>query len=376
MESPSARPAANKTMPRMKNTPFHEKSPNIETTSQADVFGRRADQNLKAAGFDRPLHVPIENHQILRTQRELNASLFARFQAHSFKSSQNRLVVNDSRHIRRKIKLDDFIARGGAGIFHVERYLDVSGSLLRSWRDFQVGITVRRVAESVAKRIKRPIHQHFLFLTVETGRWNLRTPFVWEVQRNLADGLGKCDRELTRGIVIAEQDVGDGGAAVFTLKPGLDDGRYVSIDPVNRQGPAVKQHDDGRLSGFFHGLAELQLKTGQLETRARLTFADQIRVFPQHDDGRVHLTRHIPRLVEFGLFALIGWNGHNLAIGKSCIDEFTTLGILHLHAGSQLLANPIEHRDDVQIRRPVAALRVFSLGRIGPGDENRLQILP
>src|SRR5215831_14134287 len=74
--------------------------PDIETTAKADVFGRGADQNLKAAGFDDPLHIAVEDRQILRTKRELNALPFARFQADSFKPTKDRIVVNDARHIR------------------------------------------------------------------------------------------------------------------------------------------------------------------------------------------------------------------------------------------------------------------------------------
>src|SRR5215470_12386790 len=63
----------------------------------------------------------------------------------------------------------------------------------------------------------------------------------------------------------------------------------------------------------------------------------------------------------------LGGTGADFPVGNSCIDEFTSLRVLHLYARAQFLADAFEHGHDIQIRRAIAALRVLDLGCIGTG---------
>src|SRR5215467_3990206 len=99
-------------------------STNLEAASQADVLGRRADQNLEAAGFDDPLHVAIQEHEVLRTQREMNASFLSWFQGDAVETAENTVVIDDTGHLIDQVQLNDFVTGARAGIFHVKGDLD------------------------------------------------------------------------------------------------------------------------------------------------------------------------------------------------------------------------------------------------------------
>ena len=62
--------------------------------------------------------------------------------------------------------------------------------------------------------------------------------------RELGDGFIERDGETAGGIVVAGEDVGDGGAAFFAGIPGFEDGGSVFIGPVDGEGAAAGQDNN------------------------------------------------------------------------------------------------------------------------------------
>jgi len=60
----------------------------------------------------------------------------------------------------------------------------------------------------------------------------------------LGEGFVEGNRETAGGIVVAGEDVGDGGAAFFARIPGFENRSGVFIGPVDGEGAAAGQHDN------------------------------------------------------------------------------------------------------------------------------------
>jgi len=63
-------------------------------------------------------------------------------------------------------------------------------------------------------------------------------------RRELCDGFVEGDGETAGGIVVAGENVGDGGAAFFAGIPGFEDSGGVFIGPIDGEGAAVGQNDN------------------------------------------------------------------------------------------------------------------------------------
>ena len=347
----------------------------VERAAQADVLGRGADQDVEAPGLDGPPHVAIEQHHVVVPDREAHALLFARLKRHALEPAQHLVVVHDARDPRRQIELHDLVAGSPAGVLHVQRDLHGAARRLLGRRDLEVRVTVGRVTETIPERVQRSIDHRLFFLRLELFGPRLRPALEREVVGNLADGLGERDRQLAGRIVVAEQDVGDRAAAELALEPRFDDRRCVAIDPVDRERPAVQQDDDHRLARVVDRLRELQLEAGEIQAGPRTALADQLLVLAEDDDGGVHLARQIARLVELGALLRVRRHRDDLAVRERRVDELAALRVEDVRAGPHLRANAVEHRHNRQIRGPVAADRIAGLGRVGAGDQNRLEIL-
>src|SRR5262245_44779276 len=93
----------------------------VKGSSQSNVLRRSADHDIVRARFNRPFHVAVEQQQVVAADREPDALLLARLQRDPIESAQHLVVVDDARHARREVELDDLVAGAGAGVLHVER---------------------------------------------------------------------------------------------------------------------------------------------------------------------------------------------------------------------------------------------------------------
>ena len=91
----------------------------------------------------------------------------------------------------------------------------------------------------------------------------------------ILDGATKGDGQPPGRIVLAEQHLGQRGAAFLARIPGLNDGVCVLVRPIHRQGTAVDQDDDQRLADGVDRLQQLSLHAREVEVRA-VSLADAL----------------------------------------------------------------------------------------------------
>ena len=84
----------------------------------------------------------------------------------------------------------------------------------------------------------------------------------------MASRSGNGNRQLAAGIVVPEQDLRHGAAALLTQIPAFEDHGHMAGDVINGEWPAVKQKDDDRLAGFEDGLDQVLLPPRQIEAGA------------------------------------------------------------------------------------------------------------
>src|SRR4051812_34764794 len=99
---------------------------------------------------------------------------------------------------------------------------------------------------------------------------------VWlrgKVEGYLPGCLREGDGQVASRVVVAEEHVGDCGAALRAGEPSFDDGGHVLVHPVDTQGPSVDEDDDYGLARGVDCLDKFELPTGQIETRSTRTLA-------------------------------------------------------------------------------------------------------
>ena len=79
----------------------------------------------------------------------------------------------------------------------------------------------------------------------------------------LLPGLFKADREMTLRRVLAEEDLGDGLAALLTRIPGVHESRNTVEPAVRIHAATCGEGDDGLLVSCDYGLDQLVLSPGQ-----------------------------------------------------------------------------------------------------------------
>src|SRR5438045_4095949 len=209
----------------------------------------------------------------------------------TLEAAQVLLVSRDAAHEVARVKLRDLVALARARVLQVEADRDVAARRLLRRADAKVAVRERRVAQAVAEIIERTIDARLLALPLRVG---LRR----EVVRYLPGGLRKSDGQFAARIVDAEENVGDGSAALRAGKPGLDDAGDVLVHPVDAHGSPVDEDDDRGLARRVDGLHQLQLSARQIETRAARALADGLRRPVAEDDyDRVRILRDLHRLV-------------------------------------------------------------------------------
>ena len=76
------------------------------------------------------------------------------------------------------------------------------------------------------------------------------------------------DRQLAAGVVIAEQNVGNGAAGLLAEVPALENHRHVLADVIDGKRPAVEEEHDHRLAERDHRLDQFFLAANEVEAGA------------------------------------------------------------------------------------------------------------
>src|SRR5256714_8399729 len=195
----------------------------------------------------------------------------------TLEAAQVLLVSRDAAHYVAGVELHDLVALARARVLHVEADRDVAARRLLRRADAKVAVSERRVAQAVAEVIERAVDARLLALPLRVG---LRR----EVVRYLPRGLREGDGQLAARIVVAEENVGDGSAALRSGEPGFDDAGDILVHPVDAHGPPVDENYDHGLARRVDGLHQLQLTARQIQARARRALADGLRRQVAEDD--------------------------------------------------------------------------------------------
>ena len=221
---------------------------------QANVFTGSPDHYFKVARLDRPLHVFVEDGEIVRRQDEIDALRLATLKLNLFKSSQDGIVRDDTREKVAHIELDNLRTRPTPRVLHAAGNLP-DGAVHRL--DRQLGIRKRRVGKPVAKRIESTLHTRFSgTVRIVVPRLPPVRPLLErEVVFNLPDGLGERDGQSSAGVRFAEKRLCNLSGAGRAGEPRLENRRDVPIRLVDGQRLSVHQHQH---DGFACRMQSLQ----------------------------------------------------------------------------------------------------------------------
>ena len=83
------------------------------------------------------------------------------------------------------------------------------------------------------------------------------------VKRKLAGAAHPADGQVTCGIHVAEENVGNGVAAFAARIPGFENRSYVLTGPRDLERAAVDEHEHDGLSRGGHGFEQFLLAVGE-----------------------------------------------------------------------------------------------------------------
>ncbi len=118
------------------------------------------------------------------------------------------------------------------------------------------------------------------------------------VHRDLPDRTREGDGQLARRVVVTEQHVGDGIAALGASEPGFQDGIGLFAFPGDRQRPAVHQHQYQRLASGFQGLDQLALAGRDLQGGAAGRLVRHAAGLADHRHHHIGLLRCLDRFID------------------------------------------------------------------------------
>src|SRR5947207_7432228 len=287
----------------------------------------------------------------------------------TLEAAQVLLVSRDAAHKVARVELHDLVALARARVLHVEADRDVAARRLLRRADAKVAVSERGVAQAVAEVVERAVHARLLALPLCVG---LRR----EVVRYLPRGLREGDRELAARVVVAEENVGDGGAALRAGEPGFEYAGDVLVHPVDAHGPPVDEDDDHGLARRVDGLHQLQLPARQFEARAARALADGLRrPVAEDDDRNVRVLRGLDRLAYSVLLLLRQRLRQHFRFGPVRVRDVAALRVSDLHTLAELVLDSFEHRDASDAVRAVAVSRVAVVVGVRADDGDGANLL-
>jgi hypothetical protein len=85
-----------------------------------------ADANFKCAGFNGPVHVFIQQGQIIGVQGKGYRFLFAGIKGYTFKAAQVAIISGYAAYLVFQVKFNHIIAFAGAGVGYINRYGNIA----------------------------------------------------------------------------------------------------------------------------------------------------------------------------------------------------------------------------------------------------------
>ena len=152
----------------------------------------------------------IRSRKIARAKRETDRLRFAGHERDARETLQRLHRTRRAGDIVAQIELDDLLDRMRARIANGKADLQHAIRCQPLARQLQPRIANRRIAETMAERIKRSPRRIHIFGAVPLA-FAGRSPRAASVimDRNLTDGSREAHRQAARGAGVAEQDVGE-----------------------------------------------------------------------------------------------------------------------------------------------------------------------
>ena len=185
-------------------------------------------------------------------------------------------------------------------------------------------------------------------------------------------GLGEGHRQLSTGIVVAEEDVGQGRSAFGAGIPGFEDGGDELVCPVDGERASVDEYQYDGLPRGLYGLKQLQLPARQVEAGARFVFAAGALPSAQYYDGNISLAGIFYGFVYLGLFVVGQRIVYDFTFGPVGVHQVTTFGVEHLCLAFCLFLNAFQHSGHLYGKGAVMGQRVAFFVGIGTTDGNLL----
>ena len=111
-------------------------------------------------------------------------------------------------------------------------------------------------------------------------------------------------------------------------------------------------------------------RPGRVERRARAALARAFVVLAQHGDDDVAVAAHAGGLVDGLALACGQGRGQQLRVGPARVDHVAALGVAHLGAAREVVAQALEHVTRSRRLGPIAALHEVVLVGQGTGHEH------
>lgn len=225
-----------------------------------EVDGIAADHDIERRGLNDAPHLAVEIRELFGTESEVDCLCLAWVEGDAAESAELFHGARDETVFLVDVELDDFIAADAAGVGDVDRDFRGAERADGAGRHFEIRIFEVGIAETPAERIKRKRGRAKIFA--------VRGRLLIVVVGELADGARNGYWQTSRGIVVAEEDVGHGGAAFLAEIKAIENGGNVLGEEVDGIGTAMLEEDDDRLACGENGFGEIILIAEKVEVVA------------------------------------------------------------------------------------------------------------
>src|SRR5260370_33285374 len=163
-----------------------------------------------------------------------------------------------------------------SSVRHMEADGGIPAGILPRRSNSEIAVSELRIAQPVSEVIERAVNSRLLTFPLRLGLGR-------KIERDLSDRLRKSHRQLSAGVVVAEQNVGDRSAALRAGKPCFQNPGHVLVYPVDAHRSSVDENHNDEFAASKDCLLKFQLVSGKIQTGARRRLSNCLRRITQDD---------------------------------------------------------------------------------------------
>lgn len=244
-------------------------------SSAPKVLARAAHQHLEVSRLNNILHPNIPQPQILHVQRNLDCNSLPGLNNHLLEPLELDIRHHDAGDQILNVDLHDLRAVAGGLVGYVHGDSDGVLSAHLRLRELDRAVLESGVGLAVTEFVEREwVVENVLVAELEGAVLIFLADIdgaagveVIVVDRGSSDIVWEADGELSRWVLIAEEDVSEGVSALFRGVELLDKRRRLLRDPGLGNGLSGGENDDGWLAGVNDGLDEVGHGADEVEVR-------------------------------------------------------------------------------------------------------------